>query len=369
VHELTAREARRVAVHAQLLDRPRPTDLDAILHHLTLVQLDPTNAVAPSADLVLWSRLGEAYDPRDLQDARDELRVLELDSMIRPAADIALFRDEMERWPVHDWQQSAADWVEDNEPFRLDVLELLRAEGPLTAPEIPDTAVRPWRSSGWNNKRNVQMLLDHLVRRGEVAVAGTRGRHKLWDLAERIHADVPALPYEEALRARDRRRLASLGLVREKARATPVEPAGVGAAGEPARVEGVRGTWRVDPAALAAVRDGFAGRVALLSPFDRLLADRARVADLFAFEYVLEMYKPAAQRRWGYYALPVLRGDTLIGKLDARAERDAGVLRVHAVHEDGDWSAAARREVWAEIDALAAWLGLRVAPDAGVRRP
>jgi hypothetical protein len=98
----------------------------------------------------------------------------------------------------------------------------------------------------------------------------------------------------------------------------PVEPIDVGEAGEPARVEGVKGEWRVDPAAL----DGdFEGRTALLSPFDRLIHDRARTQELFDFEYTLEMYKPADKRRWGYFALPILHHDRLVGKVDAKADR------------------------------------------------
>ena len=102
-------------------------------------------------------------------------------------------------------------------------------------------------------------------------------------------------------------------------------------AGEPAVVEGVKGTWRVDPSLLG---QPFSGRAALLSPFDRLLHDRKRTVELFGFDYQLEMYKPAAKRRWGYFALPILYGDQLIGKLDATADRGAGVLRVDAIHQD-----------------------------------
>ena len=91
----------------------------------------------------------------------------------------------------------------------------------------------------------------------------------------------------------------------------------VGEAGEPAVVEGVPGQWRVDPAQLG---QPFTGRAALLSPFDRLVADRKRLDELFEFDYILEMYKPAAARIWGYYALPILYGDRMVGKLDAKAE-------------------------------------------------
>ena len=129
----------------------------------------------------------------------------------------------------------------------------------------------------------------------------------------------------------------------------------VGEAGEPAVVEGVKGEWRVDPAALG---DDFEGRTALLSPFDRLIHDRVRAEELFDFEYTLEMYKPAAKRRWGYYALPILHEDRLVGKLDAAADRKASVLRVNAIHEDVKFTRAMTKAVQAELDDLAAWLGM-----------
>ncbi len=190
----------------------------------------------------------------------------------------------------------------------------------------------PWASTGWTNNRNVTQMLEFLMMRGEIAIAGRVGRERLWDLAERVYpADVEIPPVEEAERRRNERRLASLGIAREKARTMPMEPVHVGEAGEPAVVEGVKGEWRVDPAALG---DDFEGRTALLSPFDRLVHDRARAQELFDFEYTLEMYKPAAKRRWGYFALPILHGDRLVGKVDASADRKASVLRVNAIHED-----------------------------------
>jgi uncharacterized protein YcaQ len=134
-----------------------------------------------------------------------------------------------------------------------------------------------------------------------------------------------------------------------------MEPIHVGEAGEPAVVEGSKGEWRVDPAYLDA---DFEGRTALLSPFDRLVHDRARTLELFEYEYTLEMYKPAAKRRWGYFALPILHEDRLVGKLDATADRDASVLRVNAVHEDVKFTRTLTRAVRAEVDDLAGWLGL-----------
>jgi uncharacterized protein YcaQ len=120
-------------------------------------------------------------------------------------------------------------------------------------------------------------------------------------------------------------------------------------------VEGTKGEWRVDPALL---RDDFEGRTALLSPFDRLVYDRARALELFEFDYTLEMYKPAAKRRWGYFALPVLHHDRLVGKVDAVADRKASVLRVHAIHEDVRFTRAMQRDVRTELHDLASWLAL-----------
>jgi uncharacterized protein len=135
----------------------------------------------------------------------------------------------------------------------------------------------------------------------------------------------------------------------------PGEPADVDEAGEPALVEGVKGEWRVDPAALA---EDFEGRTALLSPFDRLVHDRARAQELFDFEYTLEMYKPAAKRRWGYFALPVLHQDRLVGKVDATVDRKASALRVQAIHADVRFTRTMTRAVQAELQDLASWLGL-----------
>jgi uncharacterized protein len=359
VHMLSRTEARRIAVLAQLLSRERPSGLLDTVRRLSLLQFDQTSAVAPSADLVLWSRLGATYSPQDLRDAIDEQRVIELRGALRPVEDMALYRAEMAEWPgageLRDWQEYRRDWVRANTACRHDILERLRADGPLVAKELPDTCVRSWTSSGWNNKRNITMMLDFMVQRGEVAVAGHRGRDRLWDLASRVYPDEEAIPAEDAQRLRDERRLSALGIARSRGPECPVEPLDVGEAGEPAVVDGVRGQWRVDPALLG---QPFAGRTALLSPLDRLLHDRKRMTDLFAFDYQLEMYKPAAKRRWGYYALPILRGDQLVGKLDATADRPAGVLRVHALHQDKPFSRATSAAVNREIRDLATWLGL-----------
>jgi uncharacterized protein len=361
VHELSRADARRIAVRAQLLGRKRPADLLDTVRHLTFLQLDPVAAVAPSADLVAWSRLGLSYAPADLDTALDSRALLELNAMVRPAEDLALYRADMARWDaaehgeLNGWRASVRDWVRANDACRRDILACLRSSGPLRSRDLPDTCKVPWKSTGWTNNRNVIRLLDFMVQRGEVAVAGRSGAERLWDLAERVYPDHPVVPAEQARRIRDERRLRALGIARPQGPEQRIEPEDVGQASEPAVVEGTKGTWRVDSAQLG---QPFSGRAALLSPFDRLVHDRKRSLELFGFDYQLEMYKPVASRRWGYYALPILYGDALVGKLDATADRKAGALRVQAIHQDVPFTAAMTEAIGREIEDLARWLAL-----------
>jgi uncharacterized protein len=354
MHRLTKAQARRIAVRAQLLDTPRPSDLLTVVRQLTLLQIDPTAAIAPSADLVAWSRLGSAYQPAGLQHALEQERTLfEHNAMVRPMADLGLYLAGAADWPPYERTRA---WLRDNDAFRRDILELLGRSGPLASRDVPDTCLVPWASTGWTKGRNVTQMLECLMMRGEVAIAGRVGRERLWDVAERVYPSGVAIPsLDEAGRIKNERRLAALGIARQRTTAMPMEPADVGDAGEPAVVDGVKGEWRVDPAALG---DEFEGRTALLSPFDRLIHDRVRAQELFDFEYTLEMYKPAAARRWGYFALPILHVDRLVGKVDAAADRKASVLRVNAIHEDVKFTRTVTRAVQAELQDLASWLGL-----------
>jgi uncharacterized protein len=354
VHRLDRAQARRIAVRAQLLDAPRPTGLLAVVRQLTLLQIDPTAAVAPSADLVAWSRLGSSYQPAHLRQAVEQDRTLfEHNAMVRPMDDLGLYLAGMTTWPT---RETTREWLRQNDRFRRDILDLLGTSGPLLSRDIPDTSVVAWPSTGWTNNRNVTQMLEFLMMRGEVAIAGRRGRQRRWDLAERVYpAGTPAVPLDEARRIRTERGLRSLGIARERAAGSPSEPVMVGDAGEEATVEGLPGTWRVDPAAIG---QPFTRRTALLSPFDRLVHDRVRLAELFEFEYVLEMYKPKAKRRWGYFALPILHGDMLVGKVDASADRKNGTLLVHAIHEDVTFTRAMTQAVRDELQELASWLQL-----------
>jgi uncharacterized protein YcaQ len=356
VRRLTRPEARRIAIRAQMLDANRPDDLLTVAHQLTFLQLDPTAAVAPSADLVAWSRIGQAYEPAQLRRALEHDRTIfehhgqpspkePILALVRPMADLGLYLAEMAAWSASHPHRNG--WVSANDVFRRQVLDLLAASGPLSSRDIPDTSQVPWASTGWTNDRNVTQMLGMLLARGEVAVAGRIGRQRLWDLAEQVYpADIPVVPVDEARTIRDERRLRALGVAR---------PQIVGDAGIPVEIDGTPGLWRVDPEATA---DDFEGRTALLSPFDRLIHDRVRSVELFDFEFLLEMYKPKDQRRWGYFALPVLHDDRMVGKVDATADRRAPRLRVAAVHRDVRFTRAMTAAVDAELDALAYWLGL-----------
>lgn len=356
--ELSARDARRLAVTGQLLARPRPPDLLGTASTLGAVQVDLTAHVAPSAELVFWSRLGGRVGRADLEAAVTGRELVELRGFLRPAGDVALFTAEMAAWPGEDPSDARAGlarWAEANRYAREQLLEQLRADGPLPARALAADFALDWRSSGWNDVKNVPMMLERLEEMGQVAVSHREGRERVWDLAERIFPDETPVPLEEALHQRAVRRLRSLGIARAKGADCPVEPLDVGDHGQPARVEGVRGEWRVDPELLDTA---FSGRTAILSPLDRLVFDRKRMDELFAFDYALEMYKPAEARIWGYFALPVLHLDRLVGKVDAQADRRSGVLHVHAVHEDSPWSASTRRAVDTELRSLASFLAL-----------
>ena len=356
VIELDLQQARRIAVRAQVLDADEPLHLVGLVERLTLLQLDPTAALAPSADLVVWSRLGNGYAPVQLAEAARTRQLFELDAYIRPMSQLPIVLGSLAGWPTHARHR---EWLQRNDRFRRDLLAALRDRGASLSRDLPDTAVVGWRSTGWTHERNVTQMLESLTLTGEVAISGRIGRQRIFDLAERVYPAGLALPPKaEALRAREDARLRASGIVRVGGTVVPGEPYQADNAGVAAVVRGVKGQWRVDPDQLDRP---FTGRTALLSPFDRLVHDRLRAEQLFGFEYVLEMYKPAAKRRWGYYALPVLHGDQLVGKVDAAVDRKAGRLVVHALHEDHPFTSEISAGVAAELAALADWLGVGLA--------
>ena len=350
-HELTRDQARRIIVRAGLLDAHRPGDVVEVAEQLTSVKIDPTATIAPCEHTVLWSRIGWSYEPGQLTKAVEYDRLLfEFEGAFRPLSMLPLILP-----AARPRRQSTLSWLEANARFRDDVLARLRAEGPLLAADIPDTAQVSRPPDGWSGSNQVPIMLDLLMRQGEVAVARRQGRHRVWDLAERVYPpDLPQFDEEEAARRRRDRTLQAAGIAKEGDRWWNA----VGTAGEPARIEGSAWSFRVDPEALRGLDEDEGGRVAFLNPYDPLLFDRPRLKEIFEFDYVLEQFKPKPQRRYGFFAHPILIGDRFVGMLDAEVDRARDVLRVNAVHEFLPFEPEEDEMVRAEIGELAAWLGV-----------
>jgi uncharacterized protein YcaQ len=299
-------QARRLAVKAQALDGSARGVLETI-HRLGFLQIDTVAAVAPPQQLVLWSRLG-TLDTAELDRLLwEERRLFEYGAFIRPIEDLPLLLARMRRpRGKYAWERRAAEWLEVNRAFHRYVLRELERRGPLLSRELDDRSVESWGSTGgWWGNRNVTLMLEVLHGRGEIAVAGRRAGQRLWALADAWYPAVDPIPLDEAERLLAEKRFRALGVrVRRD------------------------GTWEAHPGA----SDGpVPRRTTFLSPFDRLIYDRRRAEALFDFHYRLEMFVPKAKRRYGYYVLPILRGDRVIGRIEPVFERKARVLRVKGV--------------------------------------
>jgi uncharacterized protein len=304
---VTPAAARRIAVRAQLLDGSATDVLDTV-RRLGFLQIDPIATVATPQQLVLWSRLGP-YDVTELDRLLwEERKLFEWGAFIRPIEDFPLILARMRRRRTgkYSWERRGAEFLRKNAGFRRYVLRELERRGPLLSRELVDSSVRTWKSHGWHGNRNVTVMLELLEGRGQVAVVGRRGGHRLWDLAARWFPEVEPPPLDEAERILAEKRWRSLGVRLAR-----------------------NGDWEVHPDADAAP---VPSRTTFLSPFDRLIHDRDRAEAIWGFRYRLEMYVPKAKREYGYYVLPILRGDRLIGRIDPILDRKAGVLRVNSVH-------------------------------------
>jgi uncharacterized protein len=322
-------EARRIAVRAQLLDGSA-TGVEETIQRLGFLQVDPISTVAPAQHLVLWSRLERAYHPGELERLLAERRLFEWNAYIWPADALPLIRAMMRRRSTrYSFERRAADFLKANSRFRRYVLGELERRGPLLSRELEDRSAGARDSHRWYGSRRVAIMLDVLHRRGRVAIVGRRRGQRLWDLAERWYPETEALPLREAEQLLLARRRRALGVWLEQ------------------------GRWHAHPDA----GDGVVpDRVTLLSPFDRLIHDRERTEALFGFRYRIEIYVPRQKRKYGYYVLPILRGDRLIGRIDPRFDRKAGLLRVNAVHAEPDAPADAWPAVERSLEDLARWL-------------
>jgi uncharacterized protein YcaQ len=324
VRTVGVEEARRIAVRAQLLDGSARGVLETI-RHLGSLQLDPIATVAPAQQLVLWSRLG-AYDPAELDRLLwDERKLFEWNAYVWPIEDLPLVQAKMREHTRGQllWQRRMRDWMREHDGFRRYVLREFERRGPLLSRELEDRSGGAREPRRWYGSRNVGIMLELLHLRGTIAVAGRRGGQRLWDLAERVYPATATVPLAEAKRELEEKRFRALGV----------------------RLQ--RGRWIAHPD----VEDGpVPDRVTLLSPFDGLVKDRDRAEALWDFRYRLEMFVPQAKREYGYYVLPLLVGDRLVGRAEPRLDRKTGTLDLL-----GAWGDTSR--LGEALDPLAAFLG------------
>jgi uncharacterized protein YcaQ len=328
VHEVTVEEARRIAVRAQLLDGSATDVLDTV-RRLGFLQLDPISSVSPPQHLVLWSRLGSAYDRAELDRLLWKTKeLIEWNAFLWPVEDLPLLRARM-RSTEGTWQRYRREYLTENAAFRRYVLRELERRGPLLSREIDDHRPSGREAHRWWGERKMGLMLGVLNAMGEVAVVGRRGRQRLWDLADRWYPETQRIPWREAKRQIEEKRLRSLGvelrrgrlLAHPEAEDVPVPPA----------------------------------RITFLSPFDRLIHDRSRALALWDFFYRLEMYVPKAKREYGYYVLPILRGDRVVGRIEPLHDRKAGELRVL-----GTWWEGRSYSVERPLKDLSRWLDARL---------
>ncbi len=384
---ISRQTARRLAVTRQHLagDPPPPTPhsiLD-VVRDLGCLQLDPTSAVARSHLLVLWSRLG-VYDPADLDRLIYENR--HLFEYWAHVASIVLTED----YPVHqwhmrryakagsDWTERVQSWMSDNQALHDFILSELREKGSLLSREIEvDGKVsNSWVSSGWTSGRNVSRMLDFLWSRGEIMVTGRSGMQKRWDLAERCLPDftprdqwedhqVVAYAAQKAIRALGAATPQQIKVHYTRGRYPDLPKVldDLEDQGQVIRVnvEDQAGTWYVhhdDLPLLEQLESGaWQPRTTLLSPFDNLICDRKRTEALWDFYFRIEIYVPADKRQYGYYVLPILHGDQLIGRIDSNFDRKTQTFRVSNVYAEPNAPADAAPEIRAAIESLGQFVG------------
>ena len=328
--EVSVEEARRIAVRAQLLDGSA-TDVLSTVRRLGFLQLDPISSVAPPQQLVLWSRLG-MHDRTELDRLLwEERKLVEWNAFLYPAEDLPLLQARMRRTD-RPLDRRLDEYLKEHASFRRYVMRELDQRGPLLSREIEDHASMKREDHRWWGSRKMGLILQILNARGHVAVVGRRGKQRVWDLADRWYPETEKIPWAEAAQVIDEQRFRSLG------------------------VRLVRGKLIAHP---DAVDGSIAKRVTFLSPFDRLVHDRNRAEALWDFYYRLEMYVPKAKREYGYYVLPILRGDRVIGRIEPVHDRKTGTLRVQGVWWENDVQPAS---LSAPLRSLARFLDAKLVP-------
>ncbi len=363
--------ARRLAIARQHLARerrePNPFGMFDVLRDLGCLQLDPISTVARSHTLVMFSRLGP-YDVTHLDKLIYQDRLLF--EYWAHAASIVLTED----YPIHHlrmreyakkddpWHKRIAAWIQANKRLRDYILREIKRHGPLSSRVLTEGGQAPkaWVSSGWTNDRNTSRMLDFLWMQGRIMVAQRQGLNKFWDLSERVLPEwTPREVWSErqVVRQAAQKSLRALGVANERQiswhytsgrypqlreRLDELEREGVvervelahpANAGSRAKKREAWYLHSADVPLLESIERGdWEGRTVLLSPFDNLIRDRGRTLQLWNFDYKIEIYTPQHKRKYGYYVLPILHHDKLIGRIDPAMDRSKGVLNVNAVH-------------------------------------
>ncbi|MGZ0710391.1 winged helix-turn-helix domain-containing protein (plasmid) [Coraliomargarita sp. W4R53] len=351
---LSAAEARRVALAAQGFARSRPDSvgtrqLNLALARMSTLQIDSVNVFARSHYMPLFSRLGP-YDPGQL----DQLLFARRAPYVEYWAHVAAFISSSD-WSLFDFRMTAMrqkygsdpdGWFLSNTATVEWVRSELRSRGPLRPSQIEHDSKQTARGPWWDWDA-VKQSLEYLWLFGEVAIAGRRGFERTYALAEHvIPAEVLAAPIERSLaiqeligraaaaygvataadladywRIADRKAvLTALSDLTDMGVLHPVTVEGWTRAGRPIQA------WLHRDAAMPRSVDA----AAVLTPFDPMVWFRQRAARLFNFDYRIEIYTPAAKRRFGYYSLPVLVGDTIVGRVDLKADRARSQLLVQS---------------------------------------
>ncbi|HUP32280.1 MAG TPA: crosslink repair DNA glycosylase YcaQ family protein [Gaiellaceae bacterium] len=324
--KVSSEEARRIAIRAQALDGSAAGVLETV-RRLGFLQIDVVQPVERPQHLVLFSRLGPGYDRAELDRLLWEERALfEFDAFIYPLEDLPLVRAR-----IRDFRRSrrtkSQRWVHEflteNAAFKRYVLRELERNGPLLSRQLEDRSKGERERHRWWGARRVGLMLLSLHHYGEITVVGRQGGERLWDLTARWWPETETVSIRDAERMRAERRFRSQG------------------------VRLVKGEWEAHPDAA----DGpVPARAVLLSPFDRLVYDRDRAEALWDFRYRLEMFVPKAKREYGYYVLPLLVGDRVVGRAEPRFDRKTGTLELL-----GAWGDTSRLDEG--LEDLAAWLG------------
>ena len=327
---LSLAEARSIQLDALGLSRPPPkaarkADLLAAIRAMHLLQIDTISVVARSPYLVLWSRLG-TFEPRWLDALLAGGKLFEYwahAACFLPIEDYGLYRWRMLEHPGRGATPAALETV----------LRRVR-EGEVRSTDFESP--RGLRNGWWDWKPE-KRALEHLFNAGVLMIARREGFQRIYDLRERVlpgwdDARAPSAP--EARRALAGKALRALGVARPRWVKRYLQDV----PGLPA-VETLEEAVRVDlEGSEAFVHRDFLraprapARTTLLSPFDPLVSDRARVLDLFGFDYRIEVYTPLKKRRFGYFSLPILHRGALVGRLDPKAHRQEGLLEIRALH-------------------------------------